>query len=91
MWRLELDLEPSGRFADRLVEVREDGEMVTEPVPVIEGEVIAEGVDSQIGDGPVEHIAFIVRTIRDHLWAGGCDHEGALFFCPKCGRRMSGP
>ncbi|MDQ3991359.1 MAG: hypothetical protein M3245_03490, partial [Actinomycetota bacterium] len=35
MWRLELDLEPSGHFADRLIEVGEGGEMDTEPVPVM--------------------------------------------------------
>lgn len=91
VWRLELDLEPTGRHAERLVRVREDGEMVTEPVPMMEGDVIAEGIDSQLGDAPVDHIAFIVKTIRDYLWASRCDHSGALFFCPKCGHRMEGP
>lgn len=90
-WRLELDLEPTGELAERLVEVGEDGELVTEPVPITRGEVIAEGIDSQLGAEPVEHIAFIVRTIRDHLWGQACDHAGALFFCPSCGQRMSGP
>lgn len=91
LWRIELDLKPSGRIAERLTDVRDDGELVTEPVELTEGDVIAEGVDAQLGDGPVEHIAFIVRTIRDHLWARRCDHSGALFFCPKCGRRMEQP
>ena len=63
--------------------------MVTEPVPIMEGEVIAEGIGSQLGGTPVDHIAFIVRTIRDHLWGAQCDHAGALFYCPKCGRRIN--
>jgi hypothetical protein len=86
LWRIELDLEPTGRYADRVVGVR-DGEFVTEPEPILEGTVIAEGVDSQLGPTPVDHLAFIVTTIRDHLWARECDHAGALLFCPKCGRR----
>ena len=85
-WRIELDLEPSGRFAERVVDVR-DGEFVTEPEPILEGTVIAEGADSQLGTTPVDHLAFIVTTIRDHLWARECDHAGALLFCPKCGQR----
>lgn len=88
-WRIELDLEESGCFAQRFVAVADDGSMVTEPVPIMEGEVIAEGVDSQLGATPAEHIAFIVRTIRDHLWGAQCDHAGALFYCLKCGQRMS--
>lgn len=90
-WRIELDLEPTGNFAQRLAEVREDGELVTEPVPIMEGRVIAEGVESQLGESALDHISFIVRTIRDHLWAEQCDHLGALFFCPKCGKRMEAP
>lgn len=88
-WRVELDLTESGRFARRLVRVDDDGSMVTEPVPIMEGDVIAEGIDSQLGQTPVDHIAFVVRTIRDHLWGAQCDHAGALFYCPKCGQRMS--
>jgi hypothetical protein len=90
-WRVELDLEPTGELADRLLEIREDGEIVTELVPIERGQVIAEGIDSQLGSDPVEHIDFIVRTIRDHIWGRSCDHAGALFFCPSCGQRMSGP
>jgi hypothetical protein len=74
------------RFADRVVGVR-DGEFRTKPEPILEGAAIAEGVDSQLGTTPVDHLAFIVTTIRDHLWARECDHVGALLFCPKCGRR----
>jgi hypothetical protein len=85
-WRIELDLEPNGRFAERVVDVR-DGEFITEPEPILEGTVVAEGVDSQLGTTPVDHLAFIVTTIRDHLWERECDHTGALLFCPKCGQR----
>ncbi len=90
-WRIEVDLEPSGRFADRLVEVRKGGEVVTELTPIMEGQVIAEGIDSQLGESAIAHIDFIVRAIRDYLWVRQCDHLGALFFCPKCGERMVGP
>jgi hypothetical protein len=88
-WRIELDPADSGRVAQRLVRVAEDGGLVTEPVPIMEGEVIAEGIDTQLGTSSVEHIAFIVQTIRDHLWDAQCDHAGALFYCPKCGHRMT--
>lgn len=84
-WRIELDLEPTGNFAQRLAEVREDGELVTEPVPIMEGRVIAEGVESQLGESALDHISFIVRTIRDHLWAEQCDHLGAVSFVPSAG------
>ena len=88
-WRIELDLAPSGRYAQRLVRVDEDGEFVTEPVPIMEGEVIARGVDADLGDAPVGYIAFVVQTIRDHLRGVGCGHQGARLFCPDCGQRKS--
>ena len=87
-WRLELNLQPSGRFAQRLVDVDEDGRPLTEPKELTEGEVIAEGVDSALGSTPVEHLDFIVRTIREHVWRRSCTHEGALLYCPRCGARM---
>lgn len=87
-WEIELDLQLTGRFVEKLTNVRADGEPVTEPVPITAGTVIADGVESQLGTSPVEHIAFIVRTIRDHLRSQACGHFGALFFCPKCGLRM---
>jgi hypothetical protein len=90
-WRIELDLAPNGHFANRFVTWGDDGEMVTEPVAMEDGTVIAEGVDTQLGESAVDHIAFIVQTIRDHLFAGQCRHEGSLFFCPACGKRMDGP
>jgi hypothetical protein len=88
-WRIELDLRETGHFARRVAGVAGDGTPVTEPEPVLAGDVIAEGVATQLGTTPSEHIAFIVQTIRDHLWAAQCDHSGALFYCPKCGHRMN--
>jgi hypothetical protein len=87
LWRIELDMVPSGRFAQRLAKVGEDGTFVTEPVPIMEGEVIAQGAESDLGAAPVDHIAFVVRTIRDHLRGVGCEHRGAGLFCPVCGQR----
>lgn len=69
LWQIELDLEPTGDLADRLVGV-ENGEFVTEPVPMVEGEVIAEGAASQLGESWIDHISFIVRTIRPPLGSG---------------------
>jgi hypothetical protein len=88
-WRIELDLRENGRFAQRFVDVAEDGGLVTEPVALESGDVIAEGVESGLGQTPVDHITFIVERIRDHLWRESCDHAGALFFCPKCGYRVT--
>jgi hypothetical protein len=88
-WRIELDMAPSGRYAQHLVRVGEDGTFVTEPVPIMEGEVIARGADSDLGAAAVDHIAFVVRTIRDHLCGIGCEHNGARLFCPDCGQRMN--
>jgi hypothetical protein len=56
-------------------------------VPIMEGEVIAQGAESDLGAAPVDHIAFVVRTIRDHLRGVGCEHRGAGLFCPVCGQR----
>lgn len=89
-WRIELDLAPNGHFAHRVVETDDTGGLVTEPVEMEEGTVIAEGIDTQLGTSPIDHITFIVRTIRDHLFAQQCAHPGALFFCPACGTRMEG-
>ena len=83
-WRLEIDLEPTGEFAHRLIDVR-DGEAVTEPVPIERGAVIADGLDSTLGSTPVEHLAHIVRTVRRHLGQEQCAHPGAVFYCPLCG------
>ena len=45
-------------------------------------------MDFQFLFTPVEHLDFIVRTIREHLWRQSCRHEGALLYCPQCGLRM---
>ncbi|HVB04969.1 MAG TPA: hypothetical protein VNF07_01810 [Acidimicrobiales bacterium] len=90
-WSIELDLQPTGSFAERIVGTDESGEFITEDVPVTAGEVIAEGVDSDLGTGLIAHLSFILRTVRDHIFLKECDHAGALFFCPMCGKRMDGP
>ncbi len=87
-WHIEIDLEPNGRFANRVVGTSADGELVTEPVELESGAVIAEGADSDLGAGAVAHLAFIVRTIREHLRRGACSHEDAARFCPDCGARV---
>ncbi|MFC7755910.1 hypothetical protein [Tsukamurella soli] len=89
-WRIELDLSPNGRFVDRVISTGDDGGFVTEPVELESGEVIADGVESQRGDGAVAHLAFIVRTVRDHLRRENCPHSAADRFCPSCGARMTG-
>lgn len=83
-WRIELDLQPSGRFVTRVVGVDEQERPVTEQVEMTEGEVIADA----LGSVPVEHLDFIVRTIREHLWQRSCTHGGALLYCPSCGTQM---
>lgn len=50
-WRIELDLTESGRFAEGLARVDDDGSLVTEPEPIMAGPVIAEGSDRQLGAG----------------------------------------
>lgn len=87
-WRIELDLAPSGRFVNRWLGVDDDGEAITEPVELDEGEVIARGVDADLGDAPVDHAEFIVRTIRNELRRRHCDHAVAASFCPACGMHM---
>lgn len=87
-WRIELDLQPSGRFARRFTGVDDDGRPMSEPVELTEGEVIAGGLADALGSTPVEHLDIIVRTIREHLWRRACTHGGALLYCPRCGARM---
>ncbi len=87
-WRIELDLEPNGTFANRLVGFDNDGTARTEPHELSSGRVVARGIDDDLGDTPVARLDFIVRAIRDHLWAEACEHQGALFYCPLCGTRM---
>jgi hypothetical protein len=87
-WRIELDLQPSGRFATRVVGVGPQGQPVTEQVELSEGEVVADGLAGALGSTATEHLDFIVRTIREHLWQRSCTHGGGLLYCPQCGTRM---
>ncbi len=87
-WRIELDLEPNGHFARRVVGAGPDGKMITEPAELTSGTVIADGLESALGETAVHHLEFIVRTIREHLTGIRCAHEGAGNFCPTCGARV---
>ena len=87
-WHIELDLEPTGRFANRVVSVGPDGDLVTEPEELTEGRTIAEGLEGQLGETPLDHLAFIVTRIREHLRGEMCRHEGARLYCADCGRRV---
>lgn len=86
-WHIELDLEPDGHFANRLAGTDEDGKMITEPVETTFGTVIAEGIQSALGTTDLDHLEFIVRTIREHVTGETCPHVGAIVFCPTCGVR----
>lgn len=88
MWRIEIDIAPDGTFVDRYVGRSEDGEMITEPVELTSGEIIAEGMEGALGDGPVEHLRFIVETVRAHLNQTTCTHPRAERYCPACGARV---
>ena len=89
-WRIEIDLEPNGTFANRLVGTSVDGELVTEPVELTSGPVIAQGDESELGNGAVTHLAFIVDTVRTHLTRAACTHDRAEQYCPSCGERLNG-
>ena len=88
-WRIELDLEPDGTFADRVVGTSADGEMLTERIELTSGPVIAQGDESELGDGAVAHLAFVVDTVRTHLARAACTHERAEQYCPSCGERIT--
>lgn len=87
-WQIEVDLEPDGHFAERVVEVKPGGDMVTEPVELTSGPVIARGVEEDLGASAVDHLAFIVRRVRAHFRGESCTHPDARRFCPDCGRDM---
>jgi hypothetical protein len=87
-WRLDLDPRPTGETLERLVDVADDGELLTEHVPAMQGKVVAEGLESQLGESPVDHLAFIVVRVREYLRGEACRHEGARLYCPECGRRV---
>ena len=63
----------------------------TEPVELTSGDTIAEGSESSLGAGPVEHLGFIVDTVRAHLNQTTCPHPGAERYCPACGARVDRP
>jgi hypothetical protein len=88
-WRIEIDLAPDGRFAERLTGVGSDGELQTEPVELTSGIEIASGLDEDLGGTAVEHLAFVVETVRAHLRAESCRHEDARAYCPDCGRPVA--
>lgn len=90
-WHIEIDLVPDGTFADRYVGRADDGEMITEPVELTSGDTIAEGTESSLGDGPVEHLSLIVDTVRSHLNRTACTHPEAERYCPACGARTDPP
>jgi hypothetical protein len=87
-WRIELDLEPTGREAKRVIGTGPGGEILTEPVAITEGTVIAEGREADLGLTRLQHLEFIVRTIREHMSGEACSHQGAVNFCPTCGCRV---
>lgn len=72
----------------RVVGTGPDGKLLTETVEMTSGPVIAEGLESALGDTAIHHLEFIVRTIREHLTGIRCAHEAAGDFCPTCGARV---
>lgn len=62
--------------------------MLTEPVELTSGPVIAQGDESSLGDNALAHLAFIVDTVRTHLTRAACTHERAEQYCPSCGDRV---
>jgi hypothetical protein len=93
LWRIELDLRPSGRFYQRIVRPDDPDAPLdfdrTEDVEIEEGDVIAQGSDADLGVTPLHHGRFIINTIRAHLRRGCCAHPGARRYCPECGAEMS--
>ena len=87
-WHIEIDLVPDGTFAERYVGRSDDGEMLTEPVELTSGVTIAEGSETALGERPVEHLNFIVDTVRAHLQRTTCAHPRAEQYCPACGARI---
>lgn len=101
-WRIEVDLQPCGRFSRVWRGGDLDDDRNFEAKELEEGSVIAEGTISVDGYGrnPTERIAFIVGTIRDHLRRQRCRAHTAgladlerrvghqLAWCPACGTRL---
>lgn len=103
VWRIELDMRPSGRFARAFVGTDPDGEARYEERELDEGDVIAHGTSDVDGYGTtaVERAKFIVDIIRIHLAREACNlHMQDLSsieallgrevrWCPSCGTRLS--
>jgi hypothetical protein len=103
VWRIELDMRPSGRFARVFVGTDPDGEAQYEERELDEGHVIARGSTDVDGYGTtlVERAKFIVSIIRVHLVGEACNlHVQDLSsiqallgrevrWCPSCGTRVS--
>lgn len=103
-WRIELDLAPTGRFAEIWRGGDPGDEAAREFTELQEGEIIAEGATSADGYGkrPLERARFIVDTIRTHLRRRDCTVHAerraeielllgrAPGWCPACGVRMRG-
>ena len=100
-WRIELDLLPTGRFANYVSSV--GGAVKTFQHEIDEGEVIAVGTVDTPGYGKnmVERAKFLVSTIRNHLRRVSCTlHGGDLYavesalgapvrWCPACGTELA--
>lgn len=102
-WRIELDLKPSGRFANAVIGV-DDGQIETKEAEDLTGEVIASGdtyVDGY-GETLTQRAQFIVGNIRVHLARQNCTHHGGdlsrvrdildeqMRWCPLCGAQLLG-
>jgi len=105
MWRIELDLQPTGRFMRVWRGGSLDDESSFEPRESEEGTVIAEGVTGipEYGVTPRERAHMIVSTIRTYLGRQNCqvhsterDHLESVFgrpirWCPECGIDLANP
>ena len=65
----KVDLRPCGHTAQAFVGTRDDGEILTEPRDILQGNTITTGTTNVAGYGttPLKRVAFLARTIRDHL------------------------
>jgi hypothetical protein len=102
LWRIELDLRPSGQFVQVWAggDPGEESNMRVREIDV--GDVIARGDTGVEGYGttPTERLAFIADTIRTHLALRCCEVHAVvredlelllgrpLRWCPACGLRQ---
>jgi len=63
------------------VDLKPDGHLTERP--------IASGTTEQLGQSAIDHLTFIVQTVRDHITREACTHPGAGRFCPDCGTRVA--